>query len=142
MYKKVNSTSVKFLIIAVLIVISYNNAFSQHNHSNNNPQVGTEQKDTSMTTAIDPVCKMTVMKNDSLSIKYNNADYYFCNDKDMKAFMKEPQKYISGNQEKQEHEHEHGMEHESGMMGMSTTMMIIMGGIMVIGMTAFMVTRK
>ncbi len=113
-------------------------AIAQHNHENTLSQ--DSLKTDSTTLAIDPICKMEVLKTDSLTVNYNNKDYYFCSENHRNLFLKSPQKYLSENEQKQEKNHEHNS--EQGMMGMSTTMLIIMGGIMAIGMIVGMIIRK
>jgi YHS domain-containing protein len=81
---------------------------------------------------------MEITKNDSLKVLYNEKDYFFCSNKDMLAFLKQPQKYTGDNmQNHSEHKmEEHNMDH--GMMGMSMPLMIIMGGVMIAAMVVGM----
>jgi YHS domain-containing protein len=129
MNKLINSISL--LIVIITITFSSGKAIAQHNHGEN------KSKDTTInnyqTNAIDPVCKMEVARNDTLSVNYNDHIYYFCSDKDLKIFLKSPQKYITVKESEQKEEHNHGM------MGMSTTMMIIMGSIIAVMMIGAMV---
>jgi YHS domain-containing protein len=126
--------SINLLIVIIVIAFSSGIVVAQHNHGEN------KNKDTtlnnSQTKATDPVCKMEVTKNDSLSVNYNDHIYYFCSEKDLKIFLKSPQKYIVVNESEQNEEHNHGM------MGMSSTMMIIMGSVMAVMMIAGMMFLK
>ena len=129
-----NSNLIMIAILASLIFAA-NISYGQHNHggvdSTNNLQTDK---------AKDPVCGMEVAKNDSLMVLYNEKEYYFCSNKHMLAFLKQPQKYTGeqsqNTQKMDEHKMEgHNMEeHNSGMMGMSTPLMIILGGVMITAM--------
>lgn len=46
---------------------------------------------------IDPVCGMTVEEApDALTLDYNGTKYYFCGPGCLRAFEKEPEKYLHG----------------------------------------------
>lgn len=126
--------SISLLIVIVSMAFSSGKVIAQHNHGEN------KNKDTTInnyqTSAIDPVCKMEVARNDSLSVNYNDHIYYFCSEKDLKIFLKSPQKFITVKESEQKDEHNHEM------MGMPITMLIIMGGIMAIGMVAGMMIKR
>ncbi len=127
------------IAIAVTILFSANVSYGQHEHNG---------ADTSKTDKVkDVVCGMEVAKNDSLRVFYNEKDYFFCSNKDMLAFLRQPQKYTGeqGQNRIENKTEEHKMDDskmDHGMMGMSTPMMLIMGGVMVtamiIGMTRVM----
>ncbi len=109
------------IVLTVILIFIVKTSYGQHEHNG---------ADSTRTNKVkDVVCGMEVEKNDSLKVQYNEKDYFFCSNKDMLAFLKQPQKYTD---EKTQNQKEHNMDH--GMMGMSTTMMIIMGGIMVTAM--------
>ena len=109
------------IVLTVILIFIVKTSYGQHEHNG---------ADSTRTNKVkDVVCGMEVEKNDSLKVQYNEKDYFFCSNKDMLAFLKQPQKYTD---EKTQNQNEHNMDH--GMMGMSTTMMIIMGGIMVTAM--------
>jgi len=129
MNKLISSVSLLVIIMALLLYSGI--VVAQHNHGDNKSKDSTINK--SQTNPIDPVCKMEVARNDSLSVIYNDHIYYFCSEKDLKIFLKSPQKYIVVNEPEQKKEHNHGM------MGMSTPMMIIMGSVMAVMMIAGMV---
>jgi YHS domain-containing protein len=46
--------------------------------------------------AVDPVCKMKVSTEDSVSASYKGSNYYFCSDECKSEFIKNPEKYVSG----------------------------------------------
>lgn len=116
--KNLNLITIAF--IASLMFLA-NISYGQHNHNG---------IDTTKTDLVkDVVCGIEISKNDSMKVLYNEKDYFFCSNKDMLAFLKQPQKYTG---EKSQNHNEHDTGH--GMMGMSTPMMIIMGGIMVTAM--------
>lgn len=106
------------IVIAAILFSAVNNSYGQHEHNSADSTKSDKVKDV--------VCGMDVKKNDSLKVIYNERNYFFCSDKDMLAFLKQPQKYTG---EKTQNQNEHDTDH--GMMGMSTPMMIIMGGVMV-----------
>lgn len=115
------------IVAAILFTANVSNG--QHEHKG---------ADTTKTDKVkDVVCGMEVAKNDSLRVLYNEKDYFFCSNKDMLSFLKQPQKYTG---EKTQNHNEHSTDH--GMMGMSTPLMIILGAVMitamVIGMTGVM----
>lgn len=127
MNKKISSFAL-VIIVLIALIFSSGKSIAQHNHGEN------KNTDTTISNNLtDPVCKMQVSKNDSLSVEYNSRIYYFCSEKDMKIFLKSPQKYIKQDNSEQKEEHNHGM------MGMSPTMIIIMGSVMVVMMIAGMV---
>ena len=126
--KMINLNLIMIAFIASLIFTA-NISFGQHNHKGIDSTKNDLVKDV--------VCGMDVAKNDSLRVLYNEKDYFFCSNKDMLAFLKQPQKYTG---EKTQNHNEHSTDH--GMMGMSTPLMIILGAVMitamVIGMTGVM----
>ncbi|MEI7485168.1 MAG: YHS domain-containing protein [Ignavibacteriota bacterium] len=126
--------NLKVIVLTALLVIAVKTSYGQHEHNGTDTTVTNKVKDV--------VCGMEVEKNDSLLVLYNEKEYYFCSNKHMLAFLKQPQKYIGENmQNHSEHKmEEHNMDH--GMMGMSTPLMIILGAVMisamVVGMTGVM----
>lgn len=120
------------IVLTVILIFNVKISYGQHNHN------GADS--TEINKVKDVVCGMEVEKNDTLKVQYNEKDYFFCSNKDMLAFLKQPQKYTD---EKAQNQHENKMEGmDHGMMGMSTPMMIIMGGIMltaiIVGMSGVM----
>ena len=109
------------IAVAVILFSAANILYGQHEHNGTDTTKSNKEKDV--------VCGMDVEKNDSLKVLYNEKDYFFCSKKDMLAFLKQPQKYTD---DSMQNHSEHNMDH--GMMGMSTPMMLIMGGIMVTAM--------
>ncbi len=127
------------IAIASIIILAANISYSQ------NEQNGADIKTVKVK---DVVCGMEVAKNDSLMVLYNEKEYYFCSNKHMLAFLKQPQKYLGEQSQNSQKMEDHKMEdhkmedHDHGMMGMSTPLMIILGGVMVaamvVGMTGVM----
>ena len=127
------------IAIASIIILAANISYSQ------NEQNGADIKTVKVK---DVVCGMEVAKNDSLMVLYNEKEYYFCSNKHMLAFLKQPQKYLGEQSQNSQKMEDHKMEdhkmedHDHGMMGMSTALMIILGGVMVaamvVGMTGVM----
>ena len=116
------------------LIFAANISYGQHNHggvdSTNNLQTDK---------AKDPVCGMEVAKNDSLMVLYNEKEYFFCSNKHMLAFLKQPQKFTSEQSQNTQKMDDHKMDdHDHGMMGMSMPLMIIMGGVMVAAMVVGM----
>lgn len=122
------------IAIASIIILAANISYSQ------NEQNGADIKTVKVK---DVVCGMEVAKNDSLMVLYNEKEYYFCSNKHMLAFLKQPQKYLGEQSQNSQKMEDHKMEdHDHGMMGMSTPLMIILGAVMitamVVGMTGVM----
>ena len=44
--------------------------------------------------AKDPVCRIMVDKDPTLSVNHKGETYYFCSKTDMEKFKKEPDKYV------------------------------------------------
>jgi len=126
---------VKLAVLIAFILMSAGISYAQHNHSG---------KDTlNIDKAIDPVCGMTVGKSDSLKVFYNEKDYYFCSMHDELIFLKSPQKYTDGKMGSQmDNKMGNHDEHSDGIMGMSSTLMYVMLGVMVAGMATYMMVRK
>ena len=72
-----------------------------------------------MATAIDPICNMEVDTDNPSGgqSEYQGTTYYFCAPGCKVAFDKEPEKYLSGNDEAENdhhgHDHEHGHDHQA-----------------------------
>jgi YHS domain-containing protein len=122
--------NLRVIAFIVILILAVKTSYGQHEHN------GADTTKTNRTK--DVVCGMEIEKNDSMKVLYNEKEYFFCSNKDMLAFLKQPQKY-TGDKTQNHSEHkmeEHNMEH--GMMGMSMPLMIIMGGVMVAAMVVGM----
>jgi YHS domain-containing protein len=134
------NTNLIMIVIAAIFILAANISYSQ------NEQNGMDMDKT--VKVKDVVCGMEIAKNDSLMVFYNEKEYYFCSNKHMLAFLKQPQKYTGEQSQNTQKMNEQKMEghnmeeHNSGMMGMSTPVMIILGAVMVaamiVGMTGVM----
>ena len=50
-------------------------------------------------TVVDPVCGMTITPDKERSFTYKGKSYYFCSDDDLEKFKKNPEKYVTGDQQ-------------------------------------------